>query len=207
MPSGLTNPDPVTGQGNLAPEWTFGCQGAVMDIDRATGNFKIIELQTSVDIGKVLNPVLARGQVVGAIVQGLGHTVMEEQVFNETGNLRTDSFTDYKMPAPEDIMDINFQIDFLENPQEDSPFGARPIAEHCLVGISSAIANAVRDASGLHFHDMPLSAERLFLALENPEEWNAAQPYSDSQKESFEQTNLGQTNSQSPKIQIPQEEI
>lgn len=179
MPPKLNNPDPVTGQGNLAAEWTFGCQGVVMDIDKSTGEFEIHEIETSVDIGKVLNPVLARGQVVGAVVQGLGHTVMENQVFHEKGHLRTNSFTDYKMPTPEDIANINFEVYFLETPQHDSPFGARPIAEHCLVALSSALANAVRDASGVHFHDMPLSPERLYLAMENKEEWNEALEYSE----------------------------
>jgi carbon-monoxide dehydrogenase large subunit len=179
MPPNLNNPDPVTGQGNLAPEWTFGCQGVVMDIDRSTGEFEIHEIETSVDIGRVLNPVLARGQVVGAVVQGLGHTVMENQVYHEKGNLRTNSFTDYKMPTPEDVANINFEVTFLETPQHDAPFGARPIAEHCLVAMSSAIANAVRNASGVHFHDMPLSPERLYLAMENADEWNASLDFSE----------------------------
>jgi carbon-monoxide dehydrogenase large subunit len=165
MPQGLEHPDPVTGRGNCAGEWTFGAQGAVVAVDPADGEMDVLYLMTALDAGRVINPTLARDQVVGAMVQELGAVLREELIYGEGGAMRNKTFTDYKIPAPEDVADTAFDVEFLETPEPIGPFGARGIAEHGTVGIAAAMGNAVRDALGIEAKRLPLTAERLHALL------------------------------------------
>jgi len=164
-PHGITYPDPETGQGNLAGEWTFGCHGAVVEVDLQTGEVQVLRLITAMDVGKVVNPTLARGQVVGAMVQGLGAATMEQVVYGADGRLRNAGLTDYKIPTPEDVEETELEVAFLENPFPEGPFGARCLGEHGLVSVAPAIANAVRQATGLHIDRLPLTADAVLAAL------------------------------------------
>ncbi|HEY3451162.1 MAG TPA: xanthine dehydrogenase family protein molybdopterin-binding subunit [Myxococcales bacterium] len=164
MPS-LTNCDPVTGQGDHAAEWTFGCQGVALILDTATGEMEMRRLITVMDIGKVVNPVLARGQVAGAVVQALGAAVSERFIFAADGKMRNPTLTDYKIPTPQDVADDVLDIEFLENPYEHGPYGARCMAEHATVGIAPAAANALRDAAGIRLTSLPLTPEKVVEAL------------------------------------------
>ena len=164
-PHGITYPDPETGQGNLAAEWTFGCHGAVVEVDLSTGEVRVLRLITAMDVGKLVNPMLARGQVVGAMVQGLGAATMEQVVYGADGRLRNAGLTDYKIPTPEDLDGTELEVVFLENPFPDGPFGARCLGEHGLVSVAPAIANAVRQATGVHIDRLPLTADAVLAAL------------------------------------------
>lgn len=164
MPT-MGNCDPVTGQGEHAAEWTLGCQGAALIVDTATGELDIRRVLTAIDVGKVVNPVLARGQVAGAVLMALGQAVSERFMFAADGKLRNPTLTDYKIPTPQDVPDDLFEVEFLENPYEHGPFGARCLAEHGSVGVPAAIANAVRDATGVRITSLPLSPERVVEAL------------------------------------------
>ncbi len=169
VPHGLTYPDPKTGRGELAAEWTFGCQAAEVEIDRLTGRVRVKKFVTVLDIGKAINPLLAKGQVEGAVVQGMGATLNEIIVYNEEGKIRNAGLTDYKIPTPPDSPDELVTI-FLETPQPDGPFGARPLAEHGIVSVAPAIANAIRDALGIDFYKLPLNHDTILKALyENKE--------------------------------------
>ena len=165
MPQGLEHPDPETGRGNCAAEWTFGAQGAVVASDPQTGNTDVLLLATALDAGRVINPTLARNQVVGAMVQELGAALQERLIYNEQGVMRNKSFTDYKIPAPEDVEQTKMEVIFLETPEPIGPFGARGIAEHGTVGITSAVGNAVSEALGIEPRILPLSAERIHAEL------------------------------------------
>lgn len=164
MPS-LTCCDPKTGQGDHAAEWTFGCQGVALTVDTATGELELQRALTVMDIGKVVNPVLARGQVAGAMVQALGATLSERFIFAADGKLRNPTLTDYKIPTPQDVGDDLLEIEFLENPYEHGPFGARCMAEHAIIGIPPATANALRDAAGIRLTSLPLTPEKVVQAL------------------------------------------
>jgi CO/xanthine dehydrogenase Mo-binding subunit len=167
MPHGLTRPDPETGQGNVAAEWTFGAQGIEIAIEKNSGRVKALKLVTALDVGKVINPVLARGQVVGAMVQGLGGALWEGIIYDSNGAIRNANFTDYKIPTPEDLSTTEFKVFFLENTQEGSVYGARPLAEHGVVAIAAIAANAVRDAAGLDCNELPITAGTILTALED----------------------------------------
>ncbi|MEM3342201.1 MAG: xanthine dehydrogenase family protein molybdopterin-binding subunit [Thermoplasmata archaeon] len=164
MPS-LTFCDAETGQGDHAAEWTFGCQGAVIEVDTVTGKVGPLKLITVMDIGKVINPVLARGQVAGAVVQALGAALMEKVIVDDKGKLRNTTLTDYKIPSPEDVPPGMLEIDFLENPYHDGPFGARCMAEHAIIGIVPAISNAIHDAIGIRLTSIPFTPEKIIEKL------------------------------------------
>jgi carbon-monoxide dehydrogenase large subunit len=173
MPS-LTCCDPVTGQGDHAAEWTFGCQGVALIVDTATGELELRRALTVMDIGKVINPVLARGQVAGAVVQAIGATLSERFIFSDDGKLRNPTLTDYKIPTPEDVADELLEIEFLENPYEHGPYGARCMAEHAIIGIPTAAANALRDATGVRLTSLPLTPEKVVAAISRQHAGGAA---------------------------------
>jgi carbon-monoxide dehydrogenase large subunit len=160
-----TYPDAETGQGELASSWTLGCQGAEVEVDLGTGEVTILTFSSALDIGRVINPELARGQVIGAAVFGIGGALTEQVIYGARGEIRNASMTDYKVPTPEDVRGIDFRVHLLETPLPGDPVGSRCLAEHATVAVAPAIANAVADATGLEFVDLPLSAERVFLAL------------------------------------------
>jgi carbon-monoxide dehydrogenase large subunit len=165
VPQGLTYPDPQTGQGNLAAEWTFGCQGAEVEVNLRTGQIQVLRLITAVDAGVIVNPVLARGQVVGAMITGLGPALSERLIYSPEGRIRNDSLTDYKVPTSGDVSATEFVVIFLETPLPDSAYGARPLAEHGTVSVAPAIANAVSHAAGIQFFCLPMTADDVLEKL------------------------------------------
>jgi CO/xanthine dehydrogenase Mo-binding subunit len=165
IPQGLTHPDPRTGQGHLAAEWTFGCQGAVVSVDRRTGEVRVRKLVTAIDVGRVVNPQLARGQVVGAMATGLGAALSERLIYSPEGRIRNDSLTDYKVPTLGDVRDTEYVVIFLQTPLAESDFGVRPLAEHGTVAVAPAIGNAIAQATGLELTDLPMTAEGISQRL------------------------------------------
>lgn len=158
--TGLTNLDPETGQGRPAQFWTYGAHAVEIEVDTETGEIEVLKIATALDAGKVLNPLLCRGQVVGGIVQGLGSAVLEGFRFDDKGRLLNPNFVDYKIPTAKDLPREIVPI-LLENPQPGGPYGARGVAEHPMISVPSAIGNALRDALGIECESLPLSPERV----------------------------------------------
>lgn len=165
VPRGLTYPDRETGRGNCAAEWTFGCQGAEVEVDLETGEIRVLSMVTAIDAGTIINPQLARGQIVGAMAQGLGAVLSEQIVYDTQGRIRNPNLTDYKLPTPEDFQDTRFEASFVETPQPDGPYGARPLAEHAIVCVAPAVANALYNAVGVDAFSLPLTHDRVLAAL------------------------------------------
>jgi CO/xanthine dehydrogenase Mo-binding subunit len=161
---GLTNLDLETGQGLPALNWTYGAHGVEIEIDTETGDIEIVKIVSAFDVGKVINEALCRGQVVGGTVQGLGTTVSEQYVYDGDGHLLNPSFTDYKIPTVRDVPREMVQV-FVETPHDKGPFGARGVAEHPMISVPSVIANALFAATGVRIRELPLSPERVYLAL------------------------------------------
>ncbi|MGV8146784.1 MAG: xanthine dehydrogenase family protein molybdopterin-binding subunit [Alkaliphilus sp.] len=163
IPPNIRNADKKTGLGDKPVVfWTFGSQGVEIEVDIETGQIKVLEVVSCFDVGKVINPQLIEGQVEGGIVQGIGSALFEELVIKE-GKVKNDSFVDYKIPTADDMPKMI--IKFVENPEETGPFGARAIAEVCMVAAAPAIANALYDAVGVRVKTMPLTAERVLKAI------------------------------------------
>jgi CO/xanthine dehydrogenase Mo-binding subunit len=162
--TGLTHLDPNTGQGLPAQYWTYGAHGVEVEVDTQTGEIEILDIATALDAGKVLNPKLCIGQVVGGVVQGLGSALWEEFQFDEDGRLLNPAFVDYKIPTAKDLPRRSQQI-LLENPQPGGPYGARGVAEHPMISVPSAVGNALFDALRIEFTVLPLNYERILLRI------------------------------------------
>jgi CO/xanthine dehydrogenase Mo-binding subunit len=157
--------DPETGQGgHLNVHYTTGAGGIVVEIDKQTGKTKVLKAALAVDVGKAINPDLIKGQITGGLLQGLATVLYEDMRFDAKGRLLNANFADYKIPTALDIPEEVVPI-IIEAAQPDGPFGARGMAEHTMIPAAAMVANAVEDATGLRLNSMPLTAEKIALAL------------------------------------------
>lgn len=161
---GLTNLDHETGQGNPALVWTYGAHAVELEVDVETGDITIIKIASAFDVGQVINEKLIYGQICGGVLQGLGSAILEGYKFSPDNRLLNNSFTDNKIPTMKDIPFELVSI-FIENPQNNGPFGARGVGEHPMISVPSAVGNAVYDALGINFHKLPLSPEKIMLGI------------------------------------------
>jgi CO/xanthine dehydrogenase Mo-binding subunit len=161
--------DPETGQGGKPMvHYTVGASAIRIEIDKQTGRVKIPRVVLAVDAGKAINPDLVKGQIIGGILQGLGTVLYEDMRFDDKGKLLNPNFRDYKIPTSLDIPDEIVPI-IVEVPQPDGPYGARGIGEHTMIPIAPIVANAVEDAIGIRIKSMPITAEKIALAIKEKE--------------------------------------
>jgi CO/xanthine dehydrogenase Mo-binding subunit len=168
MPTYVTNLDFETGQGTRAVvHYTVGAQAVDLEVDTETGQVEVLKIASAYDVGKAINPDLVMAQIEGGAVHGMS-SAFEVLRFDKHGQPLNPSLVDYRIAtsvdAPREI-----HGDFVETPLEDGPWGARGVGEHVMVQTAPAIANAINDALGIRFNDLPLSAEKIFLALEERE--------------------------------------
>jgi CO/xanthine dehydrogenase Mo-binding subunit len=161
---GLTHLDPETGQGRPALDWTYGAHGVEIEVDLNTGDIDVLHLASAFDVGKALNRQQVITQVIGGVVQGLGSALSEEFLFDDQGRFRNAGFVDYKIPTAKDIPRRMSQH-IVETPQLDGPYGARGVAEHPMISVPGAIGNALADALGIDFFELPLNPERVYLRI------------------------------------------
>jgi len=158
--------DPETGVGGKPNvHYTVGAAAVTIEVDRETGKIKIPKAVLAVDCGKALNPDLVRGQITGGLLQGIATVLYEDMRFNELGKLMNANFTDYKIPTaldvPEEIVPI-----IIETAQPDGPFGARGVGEHTMIPVAPMIGNAVKNALCVRVKSMPITAEKIVMALQ-----------------------------------------
>ncbi|MFO7730598.1 MAG: xanthine dehydrogenase family protein molybdopterin-binding subunit [Spirochaetia bacterium] len=161
--------DPETGQGGHPNvHYTVGAGAVTIELDKKTGVIRVLHMAEAFDAGKAINPDLAKDQIVGGFVQGLGTALYEEVHFDKDGKILNPNFTDYKIPT---TLDVPYKMDpiLVEVPQPDGPFGARGISEHTMIPVMPAVANAVANAVGLRIRDIPLTAEKIALRLNSKE--------------------------------------
>ncbi len=157
--------DPETSQGGHPNvHYTVGAAAIKLEIDRKTGKIKVLKVVEAIDAGKVLNPSLAKGQIVGGVLQGISTVLYEDMRFDKRGKMLNPNFTDYKIPTAKDIPDEIIPI-FVEVEQPDGPYGARGIGEHPMLPVAPMIANAIYDATGIRIKSLPITAEKLYLAM------------------------------------------
>ena len=136
-----------------------------VDVNTDTGEVKVVKAVYAHDIGKVVNPAGAEGQVEGGLQQAIGYTLMEHTQFDsETGSCLTSDFLDYKMAT---AVEMPSEIDciFIESDDPDGPFGAKSLSECCLIAPPGAIANAIYNATGARVRDLPITPEKVLRAL------------------------------------------
>jgi len=157
-------PDFEKGFGNISSTYAFGTQGVEVEVDTETGEVKIIRMVAAHDVGKVLNPPGLKGQIYGALAQGVGYTLYEE-LKSDTGKIQNPDFRDYKIPRTQE-MDFPIDLVFIETNDSFGPFGAKGVAEPGLVPTAPAIANAIYSAIGVRIRDLPITPEKVLEALQ-----------------------------------------
>lgn len=148
------------GQGNCHVAFAFVAHRAVVDVDVELGLVKVIQIATAQDVGRVLNPTAAIGQIEGGIAQGLGLAVMEEIVL-DNGKMRNPSFTDYLLPTALDAPKVVAIM--IEEPEPQAPLGAKGIGEPPCISVTPAIAAAIRNATGRDLPRVPIRPQDICL--------------------------------------------
>lgn len=162
-PPGVQVADKKTKYGNISPAYSFAAHVAEVEVDPSTGKVELCKYYAVHDAGKLINPMLAEGQIEGGVVQGLGYALFENYYFNKEGRMLNNSFLDYKLPTSMDVPD--FSIGFAESYEQNGPYGAKGLGEPTIVPVAAAIANAIFDATGIRLTEMPFSTERVYKAL------------------------------------------
>jgi CO/xanthine dehydrogenase Mo-binding subunit len=159
-------PDSATGQSEKAtPFWGVGASGAEVEVDMETGEFTVLKLVNIADVGVPLNPQLVQAQLSGAGIMQYGFTVTENMVFRD-GQLTNGSLADYKIPSLLD-MPHEYINEATQSHDHNGPFGGKGAGESTTIALSPAIGNAIADAIGVHIHDLPLTPEVVFNAIQS----------------------------------------
>jgi CO/xanthine dehydrogenase Mo-binding subunit len=155
--------DPETGKST--PNITYGyvAQAVEVEVDTETGHVRILDVISADDVGKALNPQQVRGQIEGGVVQAAGYTILENFV-QKDGYVQTQHLSTYLIPT---VLDIPEKVDslILEYPDPIGPWGARGMAEMPFLPLAPAVIAAVHDATGVWFHEFPLTPERVLRGL------------------------------------------
>ena len=149
------------------PSWPYGVAGCVVEVDPDTGKVTILRYCYVHDAGKIVNPMLAEGNMHGGFAQGIGGALYENLAYDENGQLRTTTFYDYTIPTAADLP--RFEVQHQETPSPFSPLGLKGVGESGIGAPLSAICSAVEDAFPelrLRFRETPLTPARVWEAIE-----------------------------------------
>lgn len=153
-----------------SPAYTFSATVVEVEVDPSTGLVRVVKLWNTHDLGRALNPVLARGQVEGSIYMGLGEALMEEQDYRRLPSKlshalvhKFPSMLDYKTITSLDMPEI--VTEFIEGPDARGPFGAKECGQGPLLPVMPAVANAIYDAVGVRIDEVPMTPEKIAKAL------------------------------------------
>ena len=149
--------------------FSFGAHVAVVEVDRDTGDVRIVRYVAVNDCGRILNPLLVDGQMHGGIVQGIGQALTEDMAYSQDGQPVTGSLLDYALPVAEGVPDM--VLETIETPSPTNPLGAKGVGELPTVAAPAAVANAVMDAlrsAGVRHVDTPLTPEKIWRAMNTP---------------------------------------
>ena len=138
---------------------------AEVDVDKLTGEIKVHDYVSVVDCGTVINPNLARVQAEGGIVQGIGMALSEDITYSNEGKMRNRNFLQYKLPTRVDVPSV--RVEFESSYEDNGPFGAKSIGEVVINTPTSAIASAIKHATGVQVRTLPITAEKVLLGKEN----------------------------------------
>jgi CO/xanthine dehydrogenase Mo-binding subunit len=148
------------GQGNCHVAFAFVAHRAVVDVDPELGLVKVVQIATTQDVGRALNPLSVLGQIEGGIAQGLGLAVMEEIVV-DNGRVRNPSFTDYLLPTALDAPVVVARL--VEEPDPQAPLGAKGVGEPPCISVTPAIVAAIRNAVGRDIPRCPVRPQDICL--------------------------------------------
>lgn len=164
VPNKLTYLDSETGEGDPGLFWTYGATAAEVEVDPETGEVKVLQIVSSLDLGKAINPALCQVQINGGTIMGFSNALFEE-VLLDNGRVMNPSFTDYKIANIENTPPIKPII--IECPEIGAPYGARGIGEMPIIGVPPAIANAISAAIGIELYSFPFTPEKVYKSIKN----------------------------------------
>jgi carbon-monoxide dehydrogenase large subunit len=147
--------------------YPFGCHISMVEVDRETGEPKLLKLVAVDDAGNLINPLIVEGQIHGGLAQGIGQAIIEEVVYSEDGQLMTGSFMDYALPRATDFP--RFELHATVTPTPVNPLGAKGVGEAGTLGSTPSIASAVVDALsgfGVKHIDLMLRPEKLWRIIQ-----------------------------------------
>jgi CO/xanthine dehydrogenase Mo-binding subunit len=148
--------------GDAYPTYTWAIYVAEVAVDMTTYTPSVTEFHALQEVGRVLHPVLAAGQIEGGVAQGIGYALYEKVVW-QNGRMINNQMTNYIMPTSADLPPIH--VHFAEVPFAHGAFGAKGIGELPMDGPAPAILNAIEDATGIAFNEVPLMPEDVFAAV------------------------------------------
>jgi len=162
FPPNVEWPDRKTYAGNITGSYSFATQVAEVEVDKETGQVRVVKLTTVGDSGRVLNPLLWEGQVEGggSMAQGMA---LYEELHIKDGQVMNPSFMDYRMPTALDAPQME-SISIVSN-EPEGPFGAKEVGEGIICCSVGAIANAIHNATGVWVKDLPITPEKILKAL------------------------------------------
>ena len=159
---GIEKLDFDKGIGNAGTSYSFTSQLTEVDVDMETGFVKCGRIVLAHDCGRPLNPVNVEAQSQGAVIQGLGQSIYERFVMDK-GNTLNSNLADYKMPLSTDVPDTEFIDIIAEDP--NGLYGAKEASEGAIVSAPPSIVSAIHDATGIWFKELPVTAEKIAMAL------------------------------------------
>ena len=162
---------PIGGYGRLNAQGagpSLGTHLVDLEVDPETGRVTILRYTVAQDAGKALHPAYVEGQLQGGAVQGIGWALNEEYVYGADGKLQNAGFLDYRMPVASDVPKIDAIVVEVANPRH--PLGVRGVGETPIIPPLGAIANAMENATGIRFTELPMSPPRVLKALREAEE-------------------------------------
>jgi xanthine dehydrogenase molybdenum-binding subunit len=149
-------------RGNVSVTYAFAAQAALVEVEQATGRIEVVRVASAHDVGRALNPIGCEGQIEGGIHMGLGYALTEELRLQD-GRVLNPGFLDYKLLTAPDMPEI--LVTLIETVDEAGPFGAKGLGEAGTIPVSAAVANAVKDATGVRVTELPMTPERVYRAL------------------------------------------
>jgi CO/xanthine dehydrogenase Mo-binding subunit len=162
-----SNPD-QNGQGSLGVSYTFGAQAAEIRVEKKTGKIFIDNFTSVFDVGQVINPLQIRGSIMGGVLMAIGASLYEKLEIDESGKFANPHYGKYHLPTNRDAPPQT--IELVETPDAVGPFGARGIGEHSVIGVAPALLNAIYDATGIDFFEIPVTPEVMLKALARKKE-------------------------------------
>jgi carbon-monoxide dehydrogenase large subunit len=162
-----SNPD-ANGQGSIGVDYTMGSQAVDIKIEKKTGKILVDHYYSVFDVGQVINPLQIRGSVLGGVMMSIGAALYEEVVFDKDGKVVNPHYFKYHLPTFKEAP--RQTIEFVETPDPIGPFGARGIGEHSVIGAAPAILNALYDAIGVDFYEIPMTPEKVKAVLDSRKE-------------------------------------
>jgi xanthine dehydrogenase molybdenum-binding subunit len=153
-------------KGDVSASYAFGTQVVELEVDTETGVIRILKVTAAHDVGRVINALGIEGQVEGGVVMGMGYAISEHLQVDD-GQVKNPSFRDYKIITAPEIPEID--LNFIETRDPEGPAGAKGVGEAPAICISAAIVNALYNATGTRFYELPVTPERVLRVLKGEE--------------------------------------